>query len=503
MNNKETNSIMDKHFIIKILLAIYLVGIMVINLTHSSLWGDEWIEFDVSNRGILNGKMYDRVITTFQPPLYNWFMHFWLKIDVSVIWFRSFNILVGVITLLFIYKSLRMLINERDSLIAMFIFGSLYQWIYCVQECSEYCLMVCLLAGSIYFFIKVVENYRLSNLLLMVLMCVGAIYSQYGAFFVIMPILVIYMVHTFIAGNRKAIIQMMVVYMASLVLFAIPLYLFYASIQLGHNEIGNHTGVSIGLSELLNFFVVFGGIAGFFLNILQYKILYFLIAVIGLIIAIAGIYLIKIGAVDTVSKYLIIGYFVSYIMYYVLVTLHIYAMVHADESSGYYSRYGYFFLPYMIIAFSIIFSRSFGIVIHNGYQNMVVVSRVITVVYVVLFLFSVPGIVTNWDKSRDDEAYEVWYNNAGFEETTYLLGAARVTYKYYKNYVADIDFTGEAIRDKNMNIDDLPDSFWIWESGWEDYYTFDEIINVAESNGYDVTIYYNGLRTKLAHCVAD
>ena len=58
-------------------------------LTNASLWFDESIEYWYSkimvgelpfeSSGTVN--MYQRIISTFQPPLYNVLMYFWLKIS--------------------------------------------------------------------------------------------------------------------------------------------------------------------------------------------------------------------------------------------------------------------------------------------------------------------------------------------------------------------------------------------------------------------------------------
>ncbi|MCR5102753.1 MAG: glycosyltransferase family 39 protein [Butyrivibrio sp.] len=498
MDNFKLSEKIDRKFVVKILLSIYLLWMMLNNFTHSSLWGDEWVEFMVSKRPILNGDMYERVLYTYQPPIYNWVMHFWLELGDSVAWFRFFNIIPGVITLLAVYKSIKKLIGENAALISTFVFGSMYQWIYCVQECSEYCIMVCFLACALYFFINAIEDGRARDMLLMVAMCIGAMYSQYGAFFVVMPLLIIYMVHVLFSKDKKNIINMLITYLVALIGFAIPLYVFYAKIQLAGNEVGDHSTIEFGLSQLAHLFIVFGGLVGYFLNIIQYKLLYMVIAVVGLIIAGCGIYLIAKGRLSLIKKYLVIGYFVSYVMYYVLVTVQIYAMMHPGQSSGYYSRYGYFFLPYTIITFAVIIYEMLKLLGERaGCARMI-----LTAIYCVLFFFGLPGIVSNWDKSYDDQAYQVWLSNDGFKETTYNLGAARYTYKYYKKYVSEADYTGEAVRDMNMDIDDLDEnSFWVWESGWADYYTFDEILDKAKTEGYDITVYFDAETTKLAHCV--
>lgn len=49
---------------------------MLFRLTHSALWGDEWVEYQFSQACISTGELYMKVINTFQPPMYNHVMHY-------------------------------------------------------------------------------------------------------------------------------------------------------------------------------------------------------------------------------------------------------------------------------------------------------------------------------------------------------------------------------------------------------------------------------------------
>jgi hypothetical protein len=55
-----------------------------------SLRFDESMEYMISHSKF--SDMYHLIISTFQPPLYNFVMHFWLCINDSVLWFRLSNI---------------------------------------------------------------------------------------------------------------------------------------------------------------------------------------------------------------------------------------------------------------------------------------------------------------------------------------------------------------------------------------------------------------------------
>lgn len=70
-------------------------------LTNAPLWYDETIEYWYSKVMVgslpwdsMNSvdshfeNMYQRIVSTFQPPLYNFLMYFWLKISSTEWWFR-------------------------------------------------------------------------------------------------------------------------------------------------------------------------------------------------------------------------------------------------------------------------------------------------------------------------------------------------------------------------------------------------------------------------------
>ena len=81
---------------------IFFLFMMALNLLHSAPWGDEWVEYYYSQTAIRTGDLYNRIIGTFQPPLYNFLMHFWLKMDQTILWFRLFNVFIGCVAGLFL-----------------------------------------------------------------------------------------------------------------------------------------------------------------------------------------------------------------------------------------------------------------------------------------------------------------------------------------------------------------------------------------------------------------
>ena len=120
-------------------------------LTYASLWFDEAIEFYYSSHLFSSfvpvpggqdfpqdGNMYQKIIVTFQPPLYNFLMFFWLKISDSEWWFRFAGVVAGYCGSIGIYKTVKQYCNWKWATLSMLTFFSIYHVLYFIQECAEY-----------------------------------------------------------------------------------------------------------------------------------------------------------------------------------------------------------------------------------------------------------------------------------------------------------------------------------------------------------------------------
>ncbi|MDO4265793.1 MAG: hypothetical protein Q4C63_04935, partial [Eubacteriales bacterium] len=82
---EKTDKEKERYLLMGISLGIlFLIGIH--KLTNASLWYDETIEFYYSKflfglvpDGLSHTNIYERIVSTFQPPLYNVVMFFWLN----------------------------------------------------------------------------------------------------------------------------------------------------------------------------------------------------------------------------------------------------------------------------------------------------------------------------------------------------------------------------------------------------------------------------------------
>lgn len=503
---------------------VFFIFTMAFNLMHSALWGDEWIEFCYSQASISNGDLYNRIISTFQPPLYNFVMHFWLKVSQSVIWFRFFNVIVGFFGGLLLFSTVNKLYSVKESVIALLILSVCYHWVFCIQECSEYALMLCFLFAVLREYVYLNCTFKYRYLIFMILFAVLAVYSQYGAVFVVLPVLLVFFISS--VFSRKSTLKQRVIiigsYVLSFLFFACPLYLFFARHQLQNNKISplKH---ELSISMIAEMPLVFGKIVGFLFNIpigdywpIREEIVHnmndaysfgentgviltVILSIIGLGILASAIALLTYRDLEWVKKSLIVIMLICYVLFYILVKLRVYAMIHPDESYGFYSRYSYFFIPILSIVLPIV-------VIEVRNKRLLRLSKVkeiiLTIVLIVILMTSFVSVMVNWHKSYDDVFAKIWSENKGWEDTTFLYGYnygalyyIKRTDGYREEYINSI----YTIVDNN----NLPEKFWAWRSNWGGD-NWEETIEKARSLGYEVIVYEDsGSAGQLAYCYKD
>lgn len=465
----------------------FLAFMMGYNLMHSALWYDEWVEYYISSAGIKDGSMYKMIIKTLQPPLYNFIMHFWLKINSSLFWFRMFNVILGVLSGFVLYKTLKRLFNFCVASISLIVFGCTYQWIYCVQECSEYCLMLFFLFLMLFFYFEVSREYTFGNLIWFVLSCVGAIYSQYGSAFIVLPVLIaIYWKYFNWTNDKTKLLQVNLLYILCAILFAFPLYIFYLKKQIG-NEVG--TGFLLNNLNILDFLTIPGNIIGYFLNCRAGKPWMNFWTIISILLLVGSVYISCNRNTEKEQKKFVVLTFIAYILHYILVKLQIYAVSTTGNSAGFYCRYSYFYLPLFCILVPILIMGLLDHTLVFGHNLKVAVFIVIGMCSMGVFL-SVNTTLNNWNKTYDDEFAKVWIDSKGWNVDTFLVAHADYGFDYYIGGNVEINSKVDSNKIHRLSNSDYaelteyPEAFWVWSTNDWDGQVFDIIIENAKGQGY-------------------
>ena len=124
-------------------------------LLNASLWYDEAIEYWFSKvmfgplpyeeaaGSVSSTNMYQRIISTYQPPLYNVFMWVWLRLWDGELWFRFSGVVFGVLGMAGLYRAVR-LASGSTCLSCLAVNFATFTWrlVYYYQECAEYALLM-------------------------------------------------------------------------------------------------------------------------------------------------------------------------------------------------------------------------------------------------------------------------------------------------------------------------------------------------------------------------
>ena len=175
-----------------VILVIYLM-----RATASGLWFDESIEFYFSRtlRGPVpgargNNSLYDRILLTYQPPLYNWLMYVWLLIYDSEFWFRLAGVLVTLIGGAGICAALKEITDSDWAALGSAVYllaGGVSEY---ALEAGEYNLLMCMMCWSLCFYLRAWKKGTRGTVLGFIVFACLAVYSQYGAVFLIVPMYV-------------------------------------------------------------------------------------------------------------------------------------------------------------------------------------------------------------------------------------------------------------------------------------------------------------------------
>ena len=351
----------DKSFdVVFVLVPMFLYFFSALKgLSSPSLWVDETIEFWYSKFFV--GKlpfedttnMYQRIISTYQPPLYNFLMCFWLKVSDSECWFRLFGVVAGAFGLIAIYKAVNFVANKKLGILALFLAATNVQYVYYSKEAAEYCLLLCFLSWAIYFFLKAVSDREVRNVGLFFVFSILAVYSQYGAIF---PVFVMGMVLLFNVmlgkdnGLKKSFFTMALI---AVVVFALPLYLFFIKPQGSRISSNANLKALVDKRIICDFFEKFADTIKYCMLDIEFG---HVLSIVFALLIIASVFLIGFLSHNKKIDLSYVFFFViTWCVYYVLVKSSLYAY-------GVFGfRWGLFFTP-LLIVFGLLFCyRAFEI----------------------------------------------------------------------------------------------------------------------------------------------
>lgn len=456
-----------KEYVGLILAFAFFLYMAMTKLTEAPLWLDETLEYYISkymtgiipwysNNGVTYAtNMYERMLGAFQPPLYNFIMYFWLLIADTEWWFRISNVIMSAIGAYGIYKTVKKISSYQVATLSVVIFSCIYQVIYYTQECSEYSMLLMFLPWTLYAYIQLMEEIKLKNMIYFVILCVLSVYTQYGATFVIVPLIISVFWKAIQSKQGKKIKELLVVYIVTFIAAAVPLLLFFVIPQLENqsNKMSNPDAWKFYnnniFSDFLHMFIdvfrwnTIESITRFYGIALTATILLFLIAC----------YCLKYSK-SFILKHLIVCNIFTWILYYIPTRGGIYGR-------GYFGfRYNIFFIPLWLI--TIIFMlyevyKTFDSIPNEKKKNIIkrIYQAIIIVLVVGYCVYGAHQINKRWEKADTRGCVTAWYEKEGYQYPTLVECGQATSFSYYFEHNPSYkeEYEANVIREKEYVAD--------------------------------------------------
>lgn len=506
----------DTYGKIMLLGLIIMAGLVfyLLNATKSGLWYDEAIEFYYSKymTGTVPGgcgtvNMLERCLRTFQPPLYNILMFFWLKIFDSEFTFR----LAGILTTMFGTVGIFLAVDEINPRGIWSNLGALFYLftpgvVFYGLECGEYNLMLCMIAWTVYFHNRIFKRNDLKSILGFIIFSCLSVYSQYGAAFIVLGMYITAAVFIIRAKKRKTLKQFAILSVAALFMAAAPLITIYlipqmnkqGSLSVSHQPFfgrGLLIDFTIGFSDMLA--SMFGEFA-----------------ITGILIIFA-LSFISLFVKPKQMIYPFITVFITWVLYFVSVCCSVYGFNFWNPdsigSSNLGGKYSFFFIPCLVVLMSSGISILTEMIKEKS-RLLFVTAGIVIVIFTLCFCATEvrKQKYESWNKDEMREAYAVWYDHGAYRSKTLVHQLDDALFNFYLEHDSRLDDS------YNGSIESA--DLWIRSAGYhemkdnleqmgylsaDEYYflapvdsNYDVFLSVVHDAGYETEVLFDG-KTKL------
>lgn len=489
---------------------VYYWIISLFKLTEAPIWQDEAMEFYCSLpvkgpiRGVTDyASMYERMAyIQQQPPLYNWIMSVWLRFGEGEWWYRLSNVVLGFVAVIGLYVLVKKLCNKYAAALSVVVFSSIYIIQYYLKECSEYSLLLAVLIWGIYLFFKICEERTVSRIILFTLFCVTAVYTQYGAVFVVVPMALIILTLTIKDKDKKKTALLLGLY-GVFALGAGGCLIYFFLLPQTTNSVS--TLYSVG-----DIIIEKGSIFGDFLNSIMCVFRWCSIDMdrdwekIGTLICIGIVVLVAITlfvVIKTKRKDIRIFFLCNaftYILYYAVTKLNVYAY-------GWYgNRYNMFIFPMWFVMTAIVLYEFVNIIKNSSKEKTRTLGKAVnTLIVLGLAVYCVYGVYrvnNHWGKMDLRTVVSEWYDLEGYNVPTFVDFHQRYGFTYYfthseqysedkwdnitpnmelETYSANETWQWRELLNKDYG-DTLPDMMYVVTGQWN------ELVDTFVELGYEV-----------------
>ena len=503
--------------------ALAFVAVLTVYLsraTASGLWFDESIEFYFSStlRGPVPGahrdySMYERILLTYQPPLYNVLMYGWISVCDSEFWFR----LAGIITTLIggagIYFALKEIMKRDWAAAGSMVYllaGGVSEY---ALEAGEYNLMMCMLCWTLCFYLRARKRENACSLFgFFVFACLAA-YSQYGAVFMIVPMYVSLLIH-FLRQKKKIGELILFSFLAAVAAGLLVFYFLLPQMNRQASAMNSHVPVFVyGPADIfvsLAKTVAFSFRGGKWIQ--------------PLVVAPAG--LMMLSALPQKNKTLLnlaLLFALGWAAYYLLTACSVYgyngtwnALSVGTANIG--GRYSLMFAP--LLSVMIVYGVYCACVDKPQWKKRIGLKKMTAFALCLLILYSAVGLGSIMaTKKKDDirEAVDAWYAEEVYQSRTLVNKWDDALFQFYLTHHADYsdsyqekvilapwwETTNEAMMAEALDKLGLltADDFYYLSKSSDDYEAhFNSFRQVLSDHGFAVVDMYRGA-SALVHAV--
>lgn len=487
----------------------------MVNATRSSLWYDEGVEYFYSKvlvgpvPGEDTANMYQRICATYQPPLYNVLMYFWLLLfDFNDFSFRLSSILLTMVGGIGFYKCTRQLVGVSGALLGTGLYLLTDKVMYYGLECSEYSLMLCCLSWTLYFFVRGLQVPSTKVLVKFFVMAVLSVYSQYGAAFAVLALYLALLLYNRKREIKKILIGAVIVGVGAV----LPLVVFFLLPQMSRQGVGE---VSHWPIFETNLFVDY--IKGIWRSV---RFCFFFsapidfLAISPVVLACLAIAAAFFGYIfqwkNNLGRYLLLSFLLAYTVYFIAVVCSFYGrnpweIFQGSENLG--RRYCLFLLPMMMVA--TVYGLSLARQVVMPAEALKGCKALMALGWMAFCCLNILDLQTGWKKDDIREVTKTWYAENAGQYVTLVHDWSNADFQfyllhnedYYSAYQDKIQTTNIWIREASleemqdhftqMGVFDLDKLYFVGpvERYAGSYKTFCQLM---EKHGYSVTELYRG-----------
>jgi hypothetical protein len=337
-------------------------------------------------------------------------------------------------------------------------------------------MLIMILMWLIYDFILIMEEATMKRLVAFAVLCVFAVFTQYGAVFVVVPFAIYVFVCMCRMKEKKYAKGCGLLYGLAVLLGGIPLLVFYIIPQST-----NQVSTLFSEKEII---IERGSIFGDFLNSLMcvfrffaidfdrdWEKIYALIVASMVVIAILMVFVLVKTKKDVIRSFALCN-LISYLLYYAVTKLNIYAY-------GWYgNRYNLFLLPfwYVMIFVSL---YELGVIIKeirldSLYKLVIILAGILYCIY------GDYRVSNHWLKMDLRTVVAAWYANDGYETPTLLDFHQKYGFVYYFTHNDQYDES----KWENIVYNDIVETY-----SANDTQTWMEYLNSVYTDGIPDEIY--------------